>query len=209
MNRTFSHSRQPSLYRSFPRRRETSERCPPQSVHPDSCPTLLDPWEKNEPGLGFGRDPSRTPMQWSAEPQGVFSTARPWLPLAADFEAANVDTLNASPDSLLSFYGNLIALCRPYRALVIGAFGLHRYLGVSGRQVAGRGGTIPRAGGCPGRCRREYPAVEPVSLTSAPVLPMSLAAKSWHGRRVTVRERRPERRHEFRGLHHLCRHRRR
>ena len=27
---------------------------------------VQDPWEKNEPGLGFNRDPERTPMQWDA-----------------------------------------------------------------------------------------------------------------------------------------------
>ncbi|MGB8177138.1 MAG: alpha amylase, partial [Pseudolabrys sp.] len=27
---------------------------------------VQDPWEKNEPGLGLGRDPSRTPFQWDA-----------------------------------------------------------------------------------------------------------------------------------------------
>ncbi len=30
---------------------------------------VQDPWEKNEPGLGLGRDPERTPMQWDAERQ--------------------------------------------------------------------------------------------------------------------------------------------
>ena len=41
---------------------------------------VQDPWEKNEPGLGFGRDPSRTPMQWNAEPQARFSGRRFWSP---------------------------------------------------------------------------------------------------------------------------------
>ena len=27
---------------------------------------VQDPFERNVPGLGFGRDPERTPMQWDA-----------------------------------------------------------------------------------------------------------------------------------------------
>ncbi|HZZ89127.1 MAG TPA: alpha-amylase family glycosyl hydrolase, partial [Caulobacteraceae bacterium] len=42
---------------------------------------VQDPWEKNEPGLGLGRDPCRTPMPWDASPHAGFSTAEPWLPL--------------------------------------------------------------------------------------------------------------------------------
>ncbi len=42
---------------------------PPDAVH--------DPWEKNEPGLGFGRDPYRTPFQWtSGDPCRVFDNER-------------------------------------------------------------------------------------------------------------------------------------
>ena len=31
---------------------------------------VQDPFEKSVPGLGLGRDPERTPMQWSAAPEG-------------------------------------------------------------------------------------------------------------------------------------------
>jgi alpha-glucosidase len=30
---------------------------------PPEC--VQDPWERNVPGLGLGRDPCRTPMQWT------------------------------------------------------------------------------------------------------------------------------------------------
>src|SRR4029079_12034848 len=42
---------------------------------------VQDPWEKNVPGLGLGRDPERTPMQWNGAPNSSFTTGTPWLPL--------------------------------------------------------------------------------------------------------------------------------
>src|SRR5581483_1078905 len=52
---------------------------------------VQDPWEKNEPGLGLGRDPQRTPMQWDSSPNAGFTTVIPWLPLAPDHTSRNVD----------------------------------------------------------------------------------------------------------------------
>ncbi len=36
---------------------------------------VQDPCEKNVPGLGLGRDPERTPMQWNGAPHAGFTTA--------------------------------------------------------------------------------------------------------------------------------------
>ena len=52
------------------------------AIAPDQ---VRDPFEKNVPGIGVGRDGCRTPMQWDATPNAGFSTAQPWLPLADDF----------------------------------------------------------------------------------------------------------------------------
>ena len=45
---------------------------PPEAVQ--------DPWEKNEPGLGFGRDPERTPMHWDGSAQAASRVASPGCP---------------------------------------------------------------------------------------------------------------------------------
>ena len=51
---------------------------------------VRDPYEKNVPGLGLGRDPERTPMQWDATRHAGFSNHTPWLPVASDYRAVNV-----------------------------------------------------------------------------------------------------------------------
>jgi alpha-glucosidase len=90
---------------------------PPEAVQ--------DPWEKNEPGLGLGRDPVRTPMQWDAGAQAGFTVAaRPWLPLDARHRDCNVATLRGDPQSILSLYRALIGLRRRHRALSVGDFRL-------------------------------------------------------------------------------------
>ncbi len=81
-----------------------------------------DPWEKNEPGLGLGRDPQRTPMQWDASANAGFTSGLPWLPLAPDYATRNVDMLARDPRSILSLYRRLIALRRERPALSIGSY---------------------------------------------------------------------------------------
>lgn len=83
---------------------------------------VQDPWEKNVPGLGLGRDPVRTPMPWTAGAHGGFSSARPWLPLGADVGTVNVERERADPASLLSFYRALLALRRRRSALSLGSY---------------------------------------------------------------------------------------
>jgi alpha-glucosidase len=83
---------------------------------------IQDPWEKNIPGLGLGRDPERTPMQWSGAEYAGFSSAAPWLPVGADFKRVNVETQDRDPSSMLSLYRSLIALRRSEAALTVGAY---------------------------------------------------------------------------------------
>jgi alpha-glucosidase len=86
--------------------------------------SVQDPWEKNEPGLGIGRDPQRTPMQWDATPGAGFTTGTPWLPLTHDHDTRNVVMQREDPESMLNLTRALIALRRSSAALSIGALRL-------------------------------------------------------------------------------------
>src|SRR5262249_4324120 len=88
---------------------------------PISQNLVQDPWEKNEPGLGVGRDPWRTPMQWDASEGAGFTTGTLWLPLDQEYRYNNVAVLTRDPRSLLCLYQRLIELRRHHRALSDGA----------------------------------------------------------------------------------------
>jgi alpha-glucosidase len=83
---------------------------------------VQDPWERNEPGLGLGRDPARTPMPWDGSRHGGFTTGEPWLPLGPDTAQRNVARLAQDPHSILTLYRELIALRRGHAALHEGAY---------------------------------------------------------------------------------------
>ena len=83
---------------------------------------IRDPWEKNVPGLGVGRDPVRTPMQWNDSAQAGFTTGVPWLPVAPQALTVNVAAQRADPSSLLYLYRRLLHLRRTELALSLGAY---------------------------------------------------------------------------------------
>jgi alpha-glucosidase len=85
---------------------------------------MRDPWEKNEPGLGVSRDPSRTPFHWDATPNAGFSRTIPWLPLDPNYHVCNVETLSAEATSILNLYRLLLSIRRQYVSLNSGAFQL-------------------------------------------------------------------------------------
>ena len=85
---------------------------------PTQC--VRDPWEKNVPGLGLGRDPERTPMQWDGSENAGFTGGDPWLPLASDYREVNVKAQRVEPRSMLALYRALIALRRREPALSVG-----------------------------------------------------------------------------------------
>ncbi len=83
---------------------------------------VQDPAEKNVPGLGLGRDPERTPMQWDTTPNAGFTASTPWLPLGEDWRERNVAVESADPNSMLSLYRRLIALRQSEPALMVGSY---------------------------------------------------------------------------------------
>jgi len=81
---------------------------------------ICDPVGKRFPAVG--RDPERTPMQWSAAHGGGFTTAaETWLPMG-DCTAVNVEQQSADPDSLLALYRRLTWFRKQAPALMRGTY---------------------------------------------------------------------------------------
>jgi alpha-glucosidase len=83
---------------------------------------VQDPFEKNVPGIGVGRDGCRTPMQWDATANAGFSRGKPWLPIADDFVRQNVFDLKDDATSILNVYLALIRLRRASPELTSGTY---------------------------------------------------------------------------------------
>ncbi len=83
---------------------------------------VQDPFEKNVPGIGLGRDPARTPMQWTAAAGAGFTEADPWLPLSDNYQTVNVESEDADPMSILTLYRRLLRLRSAHPALAIGKY---------------------------------------------------------------------------------------
>jgi alpha-glucosidase len=82
---------------------------------------VKDPAEKNQPGIGLGRDPERTPMPWDDSPLAGFTAGLPWLPLGADQGSINVEAVQQDKSSIFHLYRKMIASRRIHPALVGGA----------------------------------------------------------------------------------------
>jgi len=85
---------------------------------------VRDPQDLRQPGIGIGRDRSRTPMPWDGSPHAGFSSVEPWLPLNPDWRTRNVTTQADDPTSMLTLYRDLLAVRRSTDALSIGRMAL-------------------------------------------------------------------------------------
>jgi alpha-glucosidase len=56
------------------------------------------------------RDGERTPMQWTPDKRGGFTTGSPWLPVESDVDTHNVESEKSNADSVLTWYRNLLQL---------------------------------------------------------------------------------------------------
>jgi alpha-glucosidase len=83
---------------------------------------VRDPFERNVPGIGVGRDPCRTPMQWDASVSAGFSVVEPWLPVADNYTEINVESETVDPRSMLNLYRNLLRLRKRHPALSVGGY---------------------------------------------------------------------------------------
>ncbi|MGR2846408.1 alpha-glucosidase [Vibrio vulnificus] len=68
------------------------------------------------------RDNARTPMQWSASPNGGFSQAEPWIEVNPNYPEINVEQALADSDSIFYHYQKLIELRKQHSAIVYGDF---------------------------------------------------------------------------------------
>jgi alpha-glucosidase len=82
---------------------------------------VQDPAEHDQPGLGLGRDPVRTPMPWDPSPLAGFTNGLPWLPLGDDHTVRNVALQRDDNTSLWHFYRTLITLRRTHPSLTEGS----------------------------------------------------------------------------------------
>lgn len=103
---------------------------PQAQIAPDQ---VRDPWEKNLPGLGVGRDGCRTPMRWDSTSGAGFSVGVPWLPLGLDLTLLNVAAQAQDKTSMLSLYRALIGLRRTTPELALGSY---TQIGVTGGLLA-------------------------------------------------------------------------
>ncbi|MBF8807317.1 MAG: alpha,alpha-phosphotrehalase [Enterococcus lacertideformus] len=68
------------------------------------------------------RDNSRTPMQWTGDEKGGFTTGTPWLALAAKYEEINVEKECSTKQSILAYYKKLIQLRKQYPVIALGDY---------------------------------------------------------------------------------------
>ncbi|KOO52726.1 alpha,alpha-phosphotrehalase [Priestia koreensis] len=70
------------------------------------------------------RDNSRTPVQWSSEPNGGFTKGTPWIDSNANYSSINVESALQDPTSVFYHYKQLIALRKQYDIITEGDYQL-------------------------------------------------------------------------------------
>lgn len=70
------------------------------------------------------RDNARTPMQWTAQAHGGFTTGTPWLAVHKNHDHINAEAALAQPDSVFHHYRQLLALRKQWPVVVHGRYTL-------------------------------------------------------------------------------------
>lgn len=81
-----------------------------ENNEPKNKDEVQDPIGKLGWPLEKGRDGERTPMQWNDGPNAGFSKTKPWLPVPPSYKTHNAASEMNDPNSILSFYRQLLAL---------------------------------------------------------------------------------------------------
>lgn len=68
------------------------------------------------------RDNGRTPMQWSADANGGFTTGEPWIGLCDNYREINAQHALRDPESVFHTYQRLIALRKQEPVLTFGSY---------------------------------------------------------------------------------------
>lgn len=71
-----------------------------------------------------GRDNARTPMQWSKEAQGGFTTGTPWIGMNPNYVEINAEEQLKDENSVFHFYKKMIHLRKEYPVFVNGTYNL-------------------------------------------------------------------------------------
>lgn len=66
------------------------------------------------------RDNGRTPVQWDASPNAGFSTGTPWIEVGNNYQWLNAEAEVNDPNSVFSFFKNLIALRKAEKVIQAG-----------------------------------------------------------------------------------------
>jgi alpha-glucosidase len=89
---------------------------------PKSKADVKDPIGRRGWPLEKGRDGERTPMQWTPGKNAGFTNGKPWLPIPPSYKTHNVENELKDPNSVLSFYRQLLAMRYKEPALLNGEY---------------------------------------------------------------------------------------
>ncbi|WP_408009548.1 glycoside hydrolase family 13 protein [Pseudalkalibacillus sp. A8] len=71
-----------------------------------------------------GRDNARTPMQWNSDTNAGFTNAEPWIKVNLNYTDINAEQQVNDPNSIFSYYKELIKLRKQYEIVVYGDYQL-------------------------------------------------------------------------------------
>jgi len=71
-----------------------------------------------------GRDNARTPMQWSAEKYGSFTTGTPWIGVNQNYTAINAQSQINDNNSIYNYYKKIIGIRKQLDGLIYGDYRL-------------------------------------------------------------------------------------